>query len=186
MTKERYDKIIEEVYGKYIDSTPSEYVAGNDSDKMNQLMEWKGRRCHVSGYPILERLLKHEFIHKCKTNKEFSEKWGLKIEERELSLEESLPKKIKLKGYADEMEFSLTDKREIKFYGITKESNESLERAEKLKDNEVFYQTEFGWGVFLNTDTFETISYDGTEWGGQKLNIPTKQIIVEYKIEIYE
>ena len=31
---------------------------------------------------------KDEFINKCKTDIEFSEKWGLKIEERELSLEE--------------------------------------------------------------------------------------------------
>jgi hypothetical protein len=31
-----------------------------------------------------------EFIDKCKTNPEFSEKWGLKIEERELSLEERI------------------------------------------------------------------------------------------------
>jgi len=29
-----------------------------------------------------------EFIDKCKTDSEFSEKWGLKIEERELSWEE--------------------------------------------------------------------------------------------------
>jgi|LakMenE01Jun11ns_1017448.scaffolds.fasta_scaffold9732992_2 hypothetical protein len=29
-----------------------------------------------------------EFINKCKTDQEFSEKWGLTIEERELSLEE--------------------------------------------------------------------------------------------------
>ena len=29
-----------------------------------------------------------EFINKCKTDSEFSEKWGLQIEERELSLEE--------------------------------------------------------------------------------------------------
>ena len=29
-----------------------------------------------------------EFIDKCKTDTEFSEKWGLKIEQRELSLEE--------------------------------------------------------------------------------------------------
>jgi hypothetical protein len=29
-----------------------------------------------------------EFIDKCKTNPEFSKNWGLKIEERELSLEE--------------------------------------------------------------------------------------------------
>ena len=28
---------------------------------------------------------KEQFINKCKTNPEFSEKWGLKIEERELS-----------------------------------------------------------------------------------------------------
>lgn len=28
---------------------------------------------------------KEEFINKCKTDNEFSEKWGLKIEERELS-----------------------------------------------------------------------------------------------------
>jgi hypothetical protein len=28
------------------------------------------------------------FINKCKTNPDFSKKWGLKIEERELSLEE--------------------------------------------------------------------------------------------------
>jgi hypothetical protein len=34
------------------------------------------------------RLSQEEFINKCKTNPEFSETWGLKIEERELSLEE--------------------------------------------------------------------------------------------------
>ena len=33
-------------------------------------------------------LPKEEFIDKCKTDSEFSERWGLKIEERELSLEE--------------------------------------------------------------------------------------------------
>jgi hypothetical protein len=33
---------------------------------------------------------KEEFIDKCKTDSEFSEKWGLKIEERELSLEERM------------------------------------------------------------------------------------------------
>jgi len=41
-----------------------------------------------SGYPNYVHYLKEEFINKCKTNTEFSEKWGLKIEERELSLEE--------------------------------------------------------------------------------------------------
>ena len=35
-----------------------------------------------------ELLSQEEFINKCKTDSEFSERWGLKIEERELSLEE--------------------------------------------------------------------------------------------------
>ena len=38
----------------------------------------------------VESLKKEEFINKCKTDPEFSEKWGLKIEERELSLEERM------------------------------------------------------------------------------------------------
>ena len=45
----------------------------------------------VSGKPILNGegiLTRGEFINRCKTDTEFSEKWGLKIEERELSLEE--------------------------------------------------------------------------------------------------
>jgi hypothetical protein len=33
-------------------------------------------------------LSQEEFINKCKTDTEFSERWGLKIEERELALEE--------------------------------------------------------------------------------------------------
>ena len=37
-----------------------------------------------------ELLSQEEFINKCKTDSEFSEKWGLKIEERELSLKERL------------------------------------------------------------------------------------------------
>jgi hypothetical protein len=35
-------------------------------------------------------LYQQEFINKCKTDSKFSEKWGLKIEERELSLEERI------------------------------------------------------------------------------------------------
>jgi hypothetical protein len=40
-----------------------------------------------------------EFINKCKTDQEFSEKWGLKIEERELSLEERAKWLEDTKGY---------------------------------------------------------------------------------------
>jgi len=38
-----------------------------------------------SGYPNYVHYSQEEFINKCKTDTEFSEKWGLKIEERELS-----------------------------------------------------------------------------------------------------
>jgi len=141
---------------------------------------------NLLGWPQNGPISQKEFINECKTNTEFYEKWGLKIEERELSLEERLPKKIKLTGHGDVMEFSLTDKRELNYYGRTKESNESKWRTEKLKDNEVFYETEFGWGVFLNTDTFETVTYDGTEWGSHKLNIPTKLITVTRELSMDE
>jgi hypothetical protein len=36
------------------------------------------------------RLSQEEFINKCKTDTEFSERWGLKIEERELSRDERI------------------------------------------------------------------------------------------------
>jgi hypothetical protein len=183
MSKERYNQIIDEVHKNYVNET----MFDSNPKWLEPVPVQNMKTGEIS--MGARQYAKLDFIHKCKTNKEFSEKWGLKIEERELSLDEKLPKKINLKGYADEMEFSLTDKREIKFYGITKESNESLERVEKLKDNEVFYETDFGWGVFLNTDTFETISYDGTEWSGQKINIQAKQITLSYQnetIQFYE
>jgi hypothetical protein len=44
-------------------------------------------RSMVSPHPT-RHLTQEEFINKCKTDTEFSERWGFKIEERELSLEE--------------------------------------------------------------------------------------------------
>jgi hypothetical protein len=55
-------QIIDEVFGEY------------------SIMVW--RITNMSLYD------KEEFISKIKTNPEFSEKWGLKIEERELSIDE--------------------------------------------------------------------------------------------------
>ena len=73
MNKEKYNQIIEAVgqeYTKwfYDNAVPS-----------------------VSGKPILNGegiLTRGEFIDKCKTDSKFSEEWGLKIEERELSHDE--------------------------------------------------------------------------------------------------
>jgi hypothetical protein len=41
-----------------------------------------------NGEKTYRQLSQEEFINKCKTDPEFSERWGLKIEERELSLDE--------------------------------------------------------------------------------------------------
>ena len=61
---EKFNKIIDEVYEKY--------------------------RQENKKVMYLTFLLKEEFINKCKTNPEFSGKWGLKIEERGLTDKERL------------------------------------------------------------------------------------------------
>ena len=63
-------QIIDEVYKNYINSL---------------FYDFSGE---IKGYVVHEHLSKEEFTNKCKTDSEFSEKWGLKIEERVLSLEE--------------------------------------------------------------------------------------------------
>jgi hypothetical protein len=60
-----------------LENTSKEYKRG----QINAYLEGKGEK------PFFY-LTKEEFINKCKTDTEFSERWGLKIEERELSLEE--------------------------------------------------------------------------------------------------
>jgi len=90
MNKEKYNQIIDEVYENYIQNTPENHVISSDSDPLKLSMVWKRKNDSSSGYPILERLTQEEFIRKCKTNPEFSEKWGLKIEERELSFNERI------------------------------------------------------------------------------------------------
>ena len=69
MNKERYNQIIDEVYDNY-------------------KTEWMKENPPFAGPYTDPCLTQEEFINKCKTNPEFSETWGLKIEERELSLEE--------------------------------------------------------------------------------------------------
>jgi hypothetical protein len=60
MNKERYKQIIDEVYDKYT----TKYIGYDDVPS------------------------KELFLFEIRTNKEFSEKWGLKIEERGLSYSE--------------------------------------------------------------------------------------------------
>jgi hypothetical protein len=71
------EQIIDEAYKKYADShwTPPSNPKGKLlSDQLFSVVPMEHS--------------KESFINKCKTDPEFSERWGLKIEERELSLEE--------------------------------------------------------------------------------------------------
>ena len=100
MSKEKYKQIIDEVYKNYTQNTPENHVAGSDSDPMKLSMDWKGKNDYSSGYPILERLSKEEFICKIKTDDEFSQKWGVKIEERELT---TVRERKKYDNYFDDL-----------------------------------------------------------------------------------
>ena len=83
---------------------------------------------------------KEEFINKCKTDPEFSEKWGLKIEERELSLEERQELQTKMFNGLHYLHYSLNgeeglhkeyDKQNVPRRVITLEyNNETIESYE--------------------------------------------------------
>jgi hypothetical protein len=63
----------------HVKPTSKEYKRG----QINAYLEGKAEK------PFFY-LTQEEFINKCKTDDEFSEKWGLKIEERELSEQERM------------------------------------------------------------------------------------------------
>jgi type II secretory pathway predicted ATPase ExeA len=78
MNKEQ-EKLVDEAYNNFIKKTKG----------LNLFLEVNKDIVAVEGpvYNAHPKLLtQEEFINKCKTNTEFSEKWGLTIEERELSL----------------------------------------------------------------------------------------------------
>ena len=61
----------------------------------NYCMSYKDGHEFYEDETVKRSFTKEEFINKCKTDSEFSERWGLKIEERELNDEE----RIILAGY---------------------------------------------------------------------------------------
>jgi len=65
-----------DAYKAYEKNTPKQHIIGSDSDPMKKCMTWINKTDKQSGYPILERLSKEEFINKIKTDNEFAEKWG--------------------------------------------------------------------------------------------------------------
>ena len=127
MNKERYNQIIDEAYKNYF---------------LIKSME-KGP-FGISGLI----LPKEEFINNCKTNPYFSERWGLTIEEKELSLEDRIqfyykrdcgngkliPDKILKEELKSERTVKMLDKLNITTKLITLTyNNETIESYEKLR-----------------------------------------------------
>ncbi len=91
MNKEQQE-LLDEVYETYT-NYPLATIQDHHTNILYQNL-YKGwciriGRSIVSPHPT-RHLTKEEFINKCKTDTEFSERWGLKIEEREMSLEERI------------------------------------------------------------------------------------------------
>jgi len=70
------EQIIDEAYENYRKTILTEFF-----ENTKELRKWAAVE-GPGGYN------KEEFIDRCKTDSDFSETWGLKIEERELSLDE--------------------------------------------------------------------------------------------------
>jgi hypothetical protein len=93
MNKEQKE-LLDKAYNKYQSQTwfhIDDLASLKESDGMNMST---GERKKV-----YRQYAQEEFINKCKTDTEFSEKWKLKIEERELSLEERAKWLQDNKGY---------------------------------------------------------------------------------------
>ena len=81
MNKEQQD-LLDEAYENYLQHYDDEYNEEQKKIQKNPLHWMEMEYTNIRPYP------KETFINKCKTDSEFSQKWGLKIEEGELSLEE--------------------------------------------------------------------------------------------------
>jgi len=90
MSKERYSHIIDEVFKKYADSHWT--LPENPDGPLLSGKLWSLKPIQHS---------KETFINECKTDKEFSERWGLKIEEQELSHDERIILMNKKLGVTD-------------------------------------------------------------------------------------
>jgi hypothetical protein len=71
--------LIAEAYKNYLQHYADEYNEEQKKLQKNPLHWMEMEYTNIRPYP------KEEFINKCKNDKDFSEKWGLTIEERELT-----------------------------------------------------------------------------------------------------
>ena len=156
-------QLIDEVYRYYL-MEDAKILPNMSKEKMTEL-----------GYGLSQE----EFINKCKTDPEFSEKWGLKIEERELSLEERNKWSWDNWGITCEME-SVLDEQEVptKLITITRELSEEAiwdyihkNKIEILHEHAVLYGHAVGSEYRKSFIPTLIVHY----------NIPTKETIESYE-----
>ena len=82
MNKEQQE-LLDEIYKNYV----KWWEKSDDSCNLTEEQSSKWLKL-IDGGLQWAPFSQEEFINKCKTDNEFSEKWGLKIEERELSEDE--------------------------------------------------------------------------------------------------
>jgi hypothetical protein len=82
MNNERYNQIIDEAHKNYLNET----LCTSDTTCLQSLLGMNLKTGEIG--TIFRQYDKEDFIDKCKTDQEFSKRWGLKIEERELSFRE--------------------------------------------------------------------------------------------------
>ena len=83
------EQIIDEAYdsfGDKVDEMWQKIDVGDLDDFIYDKLLFSGY--NEKGEWFARLITKEEFINKCKTDPEFSEKWGLQIEERELNTQE--------------------------------------------------------------------------------------------------
>ena len=97
MNKEQQE-LLDKSYENYVNNFEKEWI--KLYDPMLGDFNHEGR-------PMTQK----EFIDKCKTDTEFSERWGIKIEERQLSLEErmDLINKMHLRSYSGWQNWSVEE-----------------------------------------------------------------------------
>ena len=82
------EQIIDEVYKNYEKITNDFQLENPIDDFIIKTLRGEMIKIETEDGDDYRILTQEEFINKCKTDSEFSEKWGLKIEERELSDDE--------------------------------------------------------------------------------------------------
>jgi hypothetical protein len=78
LSNKEQQELLDDAYKNYLQHYADEYNEEQKKAQKNPLYWMEMEYTNIRPYP------KEDFIDKCKTDSKFSEKWGLKIEQREL------------------------------------------------------------------------------------------------------